>query len=273
MLRGGAIVFVAILKHTALGDKLASFQWAGVGLITVSIVLVGLSANSGADDASKSNPLLGVALILLGALIQALQYAFEEKVMSAEVGVPPLLVIGMEGVWGTLICTVVVYPVMMAWGIEDPYDTYVLLSNSAEIRSMFLLYFLCIFAYNMLAVLVTFTMDSVWHAILDNFRPITVWGTDLALFYAVTGGTIGEAWAFPGSYIQLCGLGVLLWGTAVYNGDLSLPCLEPGQALARHDTMDRVLASPLTSPRTTKPERERASPVVVRKRTTQEAPV
>ena len=66
---------------------------------------------------------------------------------------------------------------------------------------------------------------------------------------------------------------MLLWGTAVYNGDLSLPCLEPGQALARHDTMDRVLASPLTSPRTTKPERERASPVVVRKRTTQEAPV
>lgn len=51
---------------------------------------------------------------------------------------------------------------------------------------MFLLYFLSIFFYNALAVLVTFMLNSVWHAILDNFRPITVWGTDLFIFYAVT---------------------------------------------------------------------------------------
>ena len=49
--------------------------------------------------------LFGVVLILLGALVQSLQYAFEEKVMSADVGAPPLLVIGMEGFWGTVVCT------------------------------------------------------------------------------------------------------------------------------------------------------------------------
>ena len=58
---------------------------------------------------------------------------------------------------------------------------------------MFLFYFLSIFFYNALAVLVTFMLNSVWHAILDNFRPITVWGTDLFIFYVVT-TSFGEEW-------------------------------------------------------------------------------
>ena len=31
-------------------------------------------------------------------------------------------------------------------------------------------------AYNIFAVYVTHFLSSVWHAILDNFRPISVWG-------------------------------------------------------------------------------------------------
>ena len=80
---------------------------------------------------------------------------------------------------------------------------------------MFLLYFLSIFFYNALAVLVTFMLNSVWHAILDNFRPITVWGTDLFIFYVIT-TAFGEEWT-KWSYVQLAGLFVLLYGTAVYN--------------------------------------------------------
>ena len=60
--------------------------------------------------------------------------------------------------------------------------------------------------YNMLAVLVTFMLNSVWHAILDNFRPICVWVVDLLLFYAITRGAFGESWAYPASYIQLLAL-------------------------------------------------------------------
>ena len=46
MLRGAAIVFVAILKHFVLKDKLAKYMWVGVGLNVVSIVLVGATAQS-----------------------------------------------------------------------------------------------------------------------------------------------------------------------------------------------------------------------------------
>merc|ERR1719506_1833026 len=148
------------------------------------------------------DPLVGVGLILGGAFVQSLQYAFEEKVMSADVGAPPLLVIGMEGLWGFFICTFVLYPFLYAMGIEDPFDTWEMFKNSTDIQFMFLLYFISIFLYNMLAVLVTFMLNSVWHAILDNFRPITVWVVDLVIFYFLSQGTFGEAWVFPGSYVQ-----------------------------------------------------------------------
>ena len=38
----------------------------------------------------------------------------------------------------------------------------------------------------MFGVLVTYLLDAVWHAILDNFRPITVWVVDLAIYYCVS---------------------------------------------------------------------------------------
>ena len=165
----------------------------------------------------------GVALIMSGAFVQSLQYAFEEKVMSMEVSAPPLLLIGMEGFWGTIVCSCILYPICYALPgadvggrMENPYDTLAMLQNSDALRQMFLMYFLSIFFYNMLAVLVTFMLNSVWHAILDNFRPITVWGTDLFIFYLITHGGFGEAWTIW-SWLQLLGMAVLLYGTAVYN--------------------------------------------------------
>ena len=46
-------------------------------------------------------------------------------------------------------------------------------------------------------------LESVWRSILENFRPIAVWGTDLALFYWVTRGAFGEAWLGAASWLQV----------------------------------------------------------------------
>lgn len=225
MLRGSAIVFVAILKQFVLRDVLRSYMWVGVFWNVVSIVLVGLTAmlsgSSEGGESAENNPLTGVILILLGALVQSLQYAFEEKVMSMEIAAPPLLLIGMEGLWGTIVCVTILYPAAYFMPgpdhgcIENPFNTIAMIQNSSSVQWMFFLYFLCIFAYNVLACLVTFMLNSVWHAILDNFRPITVWGTDLFIFYLIT-TTFGESWTIY-SWIQLAGMAVLLYGTAVYN--------------------------------------------------------
>jgi drug/metabolite transporter (DMT)-like permease len=229
LLRGSGIIFVALMKQHVLGDSLYKFQWIGVGWNVISVCLVGLTAmlNTASERNEEIDPkdaLFGVLMVLAGAFVQALQFVFEEKVMAMdEASVPPLLLIGMEGLWGTVICLIVAYPIAYFLpghdhgSFENPYNTFAMIMNSGTIQMAFLIYFFTIFGYNLLAVLVTFTLNSIWHAILDNFRPITVWGTNLIINYAVSdSGNFGEPWTNY-SYIQLLGTWVLLYGTAVYN--------------------------------------------------------
>jgi hypothetical protein len=56
--------------------------------------------------------------------------------------------------------------------------------------------------YNIFAIFVTHFLSSIWHAILDNFRPISVWTTDLLIYYVLTDGRFGEAWT-SASWLQV----------------------------------------------------------------------
>ena len=78
-----------------------------------------------------------------------------------------------------------------------------MLKNSFTIQWVFFVYFFSVFLYNFFAILVTLMMNSVWHAILDNFRPMTVWGVDMYIYYAIT-MSLGEPWT-PYSFVQLVG--------------------------------------------------------------------
>jgi hypothetical protein len=128
----------------------------------------------------------------------------------------------MEGFWGSVICLFILYPIAYQLpgsdhgSIENPFNTYAMIANTPAIQSVFTLYFFSILVYNVLALLVTFMLDSVWHAILDNFRPITVWGLDLFIFYSVT-KSFGESWSSQWSWLQLFGMCILLYGTGIYN--------------------------------------------------------
>lgn len=251
LLRGSGIIFVALLKQGWLKDTLYRFQWYGVACNVLAVVLVGCTAvlaasnsnnnNGGGEDAADGaavtttphQALWGILLVLLGAWVQALQYVVEEKVMSlsgddAAASVPTLLLIGMEGLWGTLACICIVYPLTSYvvpgqdynGAYEHWYSTYVMLCQTRSLQWAVLIYSGAIFAYNLLAVLVTFLLNSIWHAILDNFRPLTIWAVGLALYYGDGKGdgyAGGEPWMQPESWIQVAGLVVLLYGTAVYN--------------------------------------------------------
>lgn len=91
LLRGGGIVFVALMKHYALRDKLKPSMWAGVAFIGVAVVLVGMSSGvgkkadseDGEDDGSNvSGAVFGVLITLAGTFVQSVQYTYEEKVRS-----------------------------------------------------------------------------------------------------------------------------------------------------------------------------------------------
>mmetsp|Transcript_20030 Transcript_20030/g.31270 ORF Transcript_20030/g.31270 Transcript_20030/m.31270 type:complete len:470 (-) Transcript_20030:267-1676(-) len=241
MLRGSGIIFVALMKQHVLKDHLHQYHWVGVFWNVASVVIVGGTAMlaSGGDDGEGSNnsntaeTFWGVCLLMVGAFVQAVQFVFEEHVMTMDIPAPPLLLIGMEGLWGTILSICVMYPLGYYLpgsdhgSYEDPFNTWAMLTHSRNIQTAFFIYFFAIFFYNLFAVLVTFKLSSVWHAILDNFRPITVWGTDLFIYYCIN-PLFGEAWT-EWSYLQIFGMCVLLYGTAIYNAPNGGSLLLEGQ--------------------------------------------
>jgi len=232
LLRGGGIVFVALMKHFFLNDTLQPAMWIGAFLIAAAVMLVAVASRLGAvergDRISGLANVFGVSITLLGTLVQSLQYTYEEKVMSGEIMAPPWLLIGVEGVIGTAICTLVMYPVFFLipgddhGSYENPVNTIVMLYNSKLVMGTSLLFCVLVFVLNAFSVLITYMMSSVWHAVLDNFRPVSIWAVQLTLYYGVTHGRYGEPWDI-GSDLQLVGLIVLVFGTAVYNGSIQIP--------------------------------------------------
>jgi len=94
---------------------------------------------------------------------------------------PPLVVIGCEGLWGTALTLLLVYPLAFALPgddggrFEDPFDALAMVRNSEALQRLVLLFVLFVTGYNCMAVYVTSFLSAIWHAILDNFRPVTIW--------------------------------------------------------------------------------------------------
>jgi drug/metabolite transporter (DMT)-like permease len=76
------------MKQHVLGDRLFVFQWIGVIWNVVSVILVGGTAilneseKSVDEGETKGQALLGVLLVMAGAVVQSMQFVFEEKVMT-----------------------------------------------------------------------------------------------------------------------------------------------------------------------------------------------
>mmetsp|Transcript_2960 Transcript_2960/g.3101 ORF Transcript_2960/g.3101 Transcript_2960/m.3101 type:complete len:432 (+) Transcript_2960:153-1448(+) len=233
MLRGSVIIITALLKRYVLDHRLRAHMWAGIGTIFIAMVLVASTtffapaAPATEGSSSGKDPRIGVVLVILGCIAQGVQYVFEEKVMAVD-NAPPLVVIGMEGLWGTFLTLTLVYPA--AYMIPGPdngsfesfSDSLLMIQSNPQLQNLVLLFVITVTIYNCMAVYVTKYLSAIWHAILDNFRPITIWVLDLYIYYSLYPGTaFGEKWVNPGSYIQLGGLLVLFLGTAVYNGSIA----------------------------------------------------
>ena len=214
LLRGGCIVFVALMKQYVLHDELKPHMWAGVIIIALAVCLVGASPmiDDKEDDASEGGGgddqlAFGLALTIGGTFMQSLQYVYEEKMMSGDTKAPPWLLIGMEGFFGTILSVCVVYPLAIYMpgsdhgSIESLENTITMLNNNPLLMQLSVVFCITVFILNSFSVLVTFMLSSVWHAILDNFRPITIWATQLAI-YSLSGGVHGEKWS-RGSYLQV----------------------------------------------------------------------
>jgi drug/metabolite transporter (DMT)-like permease len=115
MLRATLVLFTALFAVIILKMKLFKHHYFALIVICIGLAMVGVSSLDGANEHELEDPKLegksntavvGIIVLLTGQIFGALSYIFEEKYLSDFDDVHPLIVVGWEGVWGTMIMTV-----------------------------------------------------------------------------------------------------------------------------------------------------------------------
>lgn len=231
MLRGSMIVFSAIESSIFLRRKLFPYHWIGVAICCLGILLVGMANIMSGGDEEAGTPVVGMLLVFAGQFFQATQFILEEKLLKG-VQIPPMVLVGYEGIWGVSAMVLVMFPLLYILPGQDaghcqenPFDTLEMLRNNPQIVKMVFVYLCSSASYNLTAMCVTGALTAVHRTMIEASRTAVVWVTDLTVHYFINpDATFGESWNIW-SYLQLMGFLVLVAGQAIYGRMLELPIL------------------------------------------------
>lgn len=112
MLRGMIIIVTSVMSIIFLNRKLFRHHWGAAAVIFLGVALVGLAAlmkswdqQAGGGDGEEIKP-LGLILLLLAQLFSGGLLIVEEKLLG-DYYLDPLKIVGLEGLWGFLMCLII----------------------------------------------------------------------------------------------------------------------------------------------------------------------
>lgn len=263
MLRGTLVIFAAGFTVVLLRRRLHTHHAFGVVLIAAGAALVG-AANVVYDDDGAGgrlvaparawlagppphppppphaarNALIGNLLVVGAQAATALQFILEERVLAAH-RAPALLAVGLEGVWGLLLCAFALPALstvtLHGKPLESAPAALRVIAASPRLAGSTLACVLSIAAFNFCGVSVTQRLDGASRAAADICRTLLVWAV-----------SVGAGWERFRA-LQLLGFAVLLAGSALYN-ELIRGCLPtPGDG--ESDGSESDAEAPLLVPR------------------------
>lgn len=236
MLRGSMVIFSTILTRIFLkGRRVRRYQLLGVVLAVIAICLVGTAgvlvpqANM---TAGIGKTVFGIVLVILSQVIQAGQIVVEEFLL-ADLNMPPLRVVGFEGLWGLLLMVVVACPLayvipgkdfspMPQNSLENTYDSFICLGSNTNLIWAVVVFCLAVLFYNCYGMLITDSFSAVNRTIFEAVRTAVIWIVDLIIQAIFPGSPFGELWS-KWSALELVGFIILVFSTLVYNRVIVLP--------------------------------------------------
>ncbi|KAA6390455.1 MAG: Solute carrier family 35 member [Streblomastix strix] len=249
MLRGSMVIFSAIMTIFIRKRLLKGYEWLGVALCCTALVLVGLAQVVGGSKTSQTHKwsaqLLGCLLVITSQVIQATQIIVEEFLL-ADLKAPPLVVVGMEGMWGMFLCIFSFIPMFYFLPgkdnghYEDTYDSFYMLFHSKTLLIASAIYWISILLLNYGGMVVTQQLTAVHRTIFEALRTLAIWITNIFIFYVFRGSPYGEGLTLW-SILQAAGFAVLITSTAIYNKAIKLvKCfIYPAREEAQEQKVDR----------------------------------
>jgi len=260
MLRGSLLIWSAIFSIVFLKKRLKGFHWVGIALVLTAVAMVGVASVKSAEQNSHESTfleILGIILIIAGQAVQASQMVCEEFLMKKFHPPPhPMVIVGMEGVWGVLCMIVFLVILQYTPGYDDACitnfkeqcsmdepppesndcsaitlyheetdETLKMIGESPTLYVLVIIYCIAILMYNIAGMNVTKYFTAIHRTILEACRTLCIWIVQLFIHYVVKWEGKGEKWD-DWSFLQLGGFCIMLLGTFTYSKLLKWPFLH-----------------------------------------------
>ncbi|PAV77953.1 hypothetical protein WR25_20103, partial [Diploscapter pachys] len=194
MLRGAVIIFTGLLSVGMLRTTIAPFKWLGMCLVISGLVVVGVSDIYYDDDPmdDRNAIITGNLLIIMAQIIVAIQMVYEQKYLK-DYEVPPLLAVGLEGLFGMTILSLLMIPM---YYIHVPRtfstnpdgrleDVFYALQEIREAPLILVALGGLIFSiafFNFAGISVTKELSATTRMVLDSVRTLVIWAVSIPLF-------------------------------------------------------------------------------------------
>ena len=236
--------------------KLYKHHYLSLGLILVGLISVGLSqvfyplVLEGQAPAGSDDLLIGIIILLTGQVFGALNYIIEEKFLAEYDDLHPLIVVGWEGVWGSIIMAVMLVVLQLipcssttlcsGGVIEDSIGALQEVGSSSPqiVYTILLLPLVCL--YNTSGTSVTAYGSAAARCTIEQLRNLLVW----IYFMAVK---VNGIYIEQFTWLQLVGFIILLVGILIFNEIIILP-VKQLQSDTRYSRFEKLRTLSLTRP-------------------------
>jgi hypothetical protein len=221
-LKGVRIVYSTFLVMLIFKRKQYSWNILGVAIAVLGVALASLSAVLNAPEL-QSDCLTGVGLVLLSEFIKSLMVVVEEYLMKKQ-HCDPFFMLGLQGVWGTIL---LIIGLLMAWmavpgkdlnnSFENMESTFHMIASSPAVIGIITSLPILIAAHFMCSVMVTKLLSSVHNAMASVLMTALVWLIELVV--NAINPKMGNKWGRY-SALQLLGFGLVTVALCIYDGKL-----------------------------------------------------
>lgn len=213
MLKGMKVIFTTLLTLTVLRKSIRSYQYLGVSMVVFGVVIVGAvsEVGSGTGWGSPRTTMLSILAMVLSTFLGALGFVAEEKVMN-QYATEPLLMTGMEGIFGTLFGILLVCCVQV-FHIADIKGAFSQLEHSHSLLSIFVIFAVIITFDQLSSLAVTRYTSALMRTLLEIVRTAGVWLVEIYFSW--------DRFSLP----EALGFVIVVLGVLVYSKHVVVPCL------------------------------------------------
>jgi len=226
MLRGSVIIFTGLLSVAFLRSILTMYRWIGMVSVVVGLVIVGVAdiVFHKSDTGHRNDIISGDLLIIIASVIVSIQMVYEQKFVT-KYNVPPLLAVGLEGMFGTILLSLLLIPMYFITvpkpfsqdpehRLENVLDAFKQIDANPLILVALGGTIVSIAFFNFAGISVTKEINATTRMVLDSVRVLAIWAVSLAV-----------GWQ-DFILLQLLGFAILIFGMCVYNDILFGPLMR-----------------------------------------------